>query len=1161
MTMQLNDIFEKPIDRPIEGVIKADDNSRLLTEVEEYVLTNEIEKRLEEFLGAYNNYENANGAWISGFFGSGKSHLLKMLALLLENREIDGTPILDRFLPKCGDNEFLRGELTRAAAIPSKSILFNIDQKADIISKTEIDALLSVFVKVFDETCGYYGKQGHIAQMERDLDQKGLLDSFKFAYLEISGQPWEEGREMAILESENIDRAYAKVADSQENAIENIVERYRASYRVSIEDFAQQVRNYIDQQVPNFRLNFFVDEVGQYIAKSQKLRLNLQTIAESLATKCGGQAWIVVTAQEDMESVFGGGGEQQTNDYSRIQARFAYRMKLTSSDVAEVIQKRLLKKTKASTPLLEQLYNEQVNNFETLFAFADGAQTYRNYRDREHFISAYPFVPYQFSLFQSAIQNLSAHNAFEGKHSSTGERSMLGVFQQVAIKIGDWKIGQLAPFDLMFEGIRTSLKSHIQQAILTAETHLNNEFAVRVLKALFLVKYIKSFRPTVRNLRVLMLEAFDCDLPALRKDIQDALNVLEQQTYIERNGDQYEFLTNEEKDIEQEIKNTNVDTSAITKELADTVFDRILNTNKIRFTDNKQDYPFTKKLDGQLFGREHELTIHIISPFYPGRENDDGIIAQAMGRNELLVLMPSDDILMSDLTMFMRTEKYVRQNLTVTTRESVKRIIEAKRFANQERHQQIQKRVELSLSQSNLILDGSSVETHATSAAERITEGFQRLVRRTYPSLRMLAGVTFQENDVVAIIEQRDDALFDSSETLGEAEQEVLAFINRSKTTGIRPTLERIVSEFEHKPYGWPLAATLCCLAKLYALGKIEVRADGNTLENGEVEKALLNSRARSNTFVDPQSVFTPAQIRQLKDFYSAFFDKPAPVGEAKAVANETKNAIRELLAELDALAAQTKSYPFLTALDAPMAALREIASKYYEYYLDELSSERERLLELKQEILDPIRSFMQGEQRRLYDDAQEFLRSQANNLDEVDGDAAGQLSEILADPSCFKGDAMRHAKTLVDSLREQIQAKLDEERRVTKAAAAKLRARACAMSEFSKLPTEEQRSITAEFDALDRRLDEATLAAVIRDQLARFRTSRYPEILSRLASSTAQKSGGNAAEPVEYIAMKELEVDFPKPWLTSEEDIDSYLKALREAYIKAVKEGKRIQL
>ena len=84
----INEIFAKPIDRSIEGVIKADDTSQLATEVEEYVLTNDAAKGVEQVLEAYTNYTNANGVWISGFFGSGKSHLLKMLAHLLG--DIDG---------------------------------------------------------------------------------------------------------------------------------------------------------------------------------------------------------------------------------------------------------------------------------------------------------------------------------------------------------------------------------------------------------------------------------------------------------------------------------------------------------------------------------------------------------------------------------------------------------------------------------------------------------------------------------------------------------------------------------------------------------------------------------------------------------------------------------------------------------------------------------------------------------------------------------------------------------------------------------------------------------------------------------------------------------------------------------------------------------------
>ena len=312
--------------------------------------------------------------WVSGFFGSGKSHLLKMLALLLENREIDGVPAIDLFLPKCVDNEILRGDLKRAVAIPSKSILFNIDQKADVISKTQIDALLAVFVKVFDEMCGYYGKQGHIAQFERDLDSRGLYEEFKSAYQVISGKDWQKGREQALLESQNIAKAYAKVTGDPETSALGILDKYRSQYRVSIEDFAEQVKAYIDRQSPDFRLNFFVDEVGQYIAENVKLMTNLQTIAESLATKCRGRAWVIVTAQEDMNTVVGEMGHQQSNDFSKIQARFANRMKLTSADVAEVIQKRLLLKNDEGVRLLSDVYHSQANNFKTLFDFADGSQ-------------------------------------------------------------------------------------------------------------------------------------------------------------------------------------------------------------------------------------------------------------------------------------------------------------------------------------------------------------------------------------------------------------------------------------------------------------------------------------------------------------------------------------------------------------------------------------------------------------------------------------------------------------------------------------------------------------------------------------------------------------------------------------------------------------------
>jgi len=633
--MKLTSIFKKDINRPIEGVIKADDDASLLNEVDEYVLTKEVSKRLESFLDAYNNYENANGVWISGFFGSGKSHLLKMLSILLDGHEVDGQSALDLFLPKI-DDEILRADLNRATSIPSQSILFNIDQKADVIAKTEVDALLSVFVKVFDESCGYYGKQGYIAQFERELDQDGLLAAFKGKFQALAGMSWEEGRKRVSRISSSADEAYSEVVTKQ---AEGVLDKYRSDYRVSIEDFAEQVSDYIQSKGKDFRLNFFVDEVGQYIADNVKLMTNLQTIAESLATKCRGRAWVVVTAQEDMNSVVGEMTNQQGNDFSKIQARFANRMKLTSANVDEVIQKRLLLKSDESVERLSDIHHTQSDNFGTLFNFTDGSQTYRNFSDRDHFIHAYPFVPYQFALFQASIQNLSVHNAFSGKHSSVGERSMLGVFQQVVIQMGEQELGSLATFDMMFEGIRTSLQSKIQRSILVAEEHLGNPFAVQVLKALFLVKYVKEFKSTVRNISVLMQNGFNIDQKSLQGDIEEALNLLEQQTYIQRNGEFYQFLTETEKDIEQEIKATDVENSDVEDELAKVIFEHVIVDRKIRFDDNKQDYAFLKKLDGRLVGRESELGIQVISPFHEHSGNYDTLKMQSMGQNEIVIAL------------------------------------------------------------------------------------------------------------------------------------------------------------------------------------------------------------------------------------------------------------------------------------------------------------------------------------------------------------------------------------------------------------------------------------------------------------------------------------------------------------------------------------------
>jgi len=154
----LKSILKSDIERTIDGVIKADDMANTLQEIEEYVFTKEISKNLDKLITGYrdsidyvkqNKIYPFNGVWISGYFGSGKSHLLKMLAYLLENKQIDGNSLIDIFSKKISD-QLLKANLSRVVEIPSKSILFNIDQEADASKSDSDSALLYIFEKVFN---------------------------------------------------------------------------------------------------------------------------------------------------------------------------------------------------------------------------------------------------------------------------------------------------------------------------------------------------------------------------------------------------------------------------------------------------------------------------------------------------------------------------------------------------------------------------------------------------------------------------------------------------------------------------------------------------------------------------------------------------------------------------------------------------------------------------------------------------------------------------------------------------------------------------------------------------------------------------------------------------------------------------------------------------
>ena len=94
--MIIRNMFKSDINRDINGVIKMNTSNEdiLKQELEEYVVTRELQKHFADFFSSYKKGINGNtdkmGVWISGFFGSGKSHFLKILSYILANKDVSG---------------------------------------------------------------------------------------------------------------------------------------------------------------------------------------------------------------------------------------------------------------------------------------------------------------------------------------------------------------------------------------------------------------------------------------------------------------------------------------------------------------------------------------------------------------------------------------------------------------------------------------------------------------------------------------------------------------------------------------------------------------------------------------------------------------------------------------------------------------------------------------------------------------------------------------------------------------------------------------------------------------------------------------------------------------------------------------------------------------
>ncbi len=1193
--MKIQNLFERDIFRPINGVVKADqlDASSVWQELDEFVVTREIDQHLRKFFSTYgdaiankNDPEVAGkiGVWVSGFFGSGKSHFIKVLSYLLRNdthtHDGESKNAVEFFESKIKD-AMLFGDIKRAVASNTDVILFNIDSKAD--HSAGRSALLGVFLKVLNEMQGYSGDHPHIAHLERHLEREGKLRQFHDAFRNASKSEWLQQRDAYHFHRDEVIKAFRETLNQSQQSAEKWVDGAEESFALTVENFCQWVREYLDRKGPDHRLIFLVDEVGQFIGTDSQMMLNLQTITEELGTICKGRAWVVVTSQEDIDAVLGEMKQSKANDFSKIQGRFKIRLSLSSANVDEVIQSRLLAKRPEVTSELQDLFKRKGDILKNQLTFVNCGMTMRNFKDEEDFVKNYPFAPYQFQLIQKIFEMIRRVGA-TGLHLSRGERSALDAFQLAAKEVALKDVDVLVPLYSFYPSIESFLDTAVKRTIDQAEDNasLEQPFDIYLLQVLFLIRYVEEIKSNVDNLVTLCLDEIDADRLALRRKVEASLQRLEKETLISRTGDVYLFLTNEERDINREIKNVPINSGDDAKLLGELIFNDVLKEQrKYRYPVNKMDFAFNRVCDLHPVGNQVEggLLVSVISPLNDDYEsfkaNAKCILESTADDGCILIRLGNDESLGRELRTYIQTETYVRHKNDGTLTESSRRILRGVADDNQGRRTRLVGILGQMVAGAEYFANGKSLPLNATAPMAALDDSLQYLVQNTFTKMGYLKRLTPEADrlkEIQSILRSNDIAqqtlALQMAEGNKEAIDDIRSYVQLCSANNRQVILHDMIEKrYALRPYGWPDEEVLILIARLLVLGEISLMTDGVLVPIDKAYEAIIAPAKRRRIVVVKRQTSDPKSIQTARTLGKDLFSEMGPDGE-DPLFNFLQNKLRLWQSSLSGYKplADTRDYPGKDEISDGLLLIRKLLANDNSYnFIEQFNNSKNDLLDLADDFRD-LEQFYEHQKPTWDKLRKEHERFRLNQL-ELERDAQAstalkRMQEILGAASPY--GLIKEAEGLINTVGAVNTTLVSEGRKQTREKIAGLTSTLAkevasvngdgGLAAACLKPLENLRS-RAEAENSLAHITQVEVEAVKEFDSAVKRIEEF----AKKAAETGKEKGK------EVIVKKHRVVEPAKllksPYLETTNDVNEFVDTLRDELEKAIANNERIQI
>ena len=545
----------------------------------------------------------------------------------------------------------------------------------------------------------------------------------------------------------------------------------------------------------------------------------------------------------------------------------------------------------------------------------------------------------------------------------------------------------------------------------------DDEFHVNLLKVLFMIKYIEEIPGNIDNIATLMLTNVNEDKTVLKQKLTESLNKLRQERLIQKNGEHFIFLTDEEQDINREIQSMSVDEMDIIHSLSEYLFEDIFPEKKFRFS-NHYHFDFNEILDTVKHGRQTaSISLSVLSAISSSDVEDQELQMESMNSRDLIVRLGGDASYIEEMEEVLKIEQYRRRRNPKDLSETKQNILNNKQAEVRERRRRVRDLLEIAVKEADFFANGQNLTINGSTARERINNGLSYLVENTYNKLNLVKDhieserdlkLKITSNDTGSLSLEMDDSTYPNRAAMNEIEQHIELQTQASKQILVKS----LYDYFGAVPFGWKTLDIAGMLVDLLKDEKIRLRYNTLYLNTQESQKELMdvftNNMESAKGIILKREKVDSALISKVRRIARSLFDTVSLPQDEDGMMLGIQDLINDKITEINDYKQMytNKKYPGFSLLEKGLELFGHFTNRLDNLtYFNKLVEMEEELI-MWDEDLEYVKGFFGSNQKNLFDDGLEILNRYEQNqsffeneANETIDNSVQELEKIIENP------------------------------------------------------------------------------------------------------------------------------------------------------------------